>query len=216
MKRAHLLLLVACAKPAPPSPVLGNQRAEIPEEKVPPNCEMPARMTLRVRGTMVRVALFECLVRERADNEEQKEAGFVMRDRAAELVWSPPGEKAQHLTIREWTDGWEWGGSVYMVGVLSASNGIDDALVIQENSWDTGVGSQRAVIYAPQGESWRRIDEMTGEKFELSKDGRVLHVEQCDFLPSTAQTPDVVCDATTGTVTRFALRWDGTVITRVP
>lgn len=216
MSRVAILILVACAKPAPAPLVLGNQRADVPEEKVPPNCEMPARMSFRSGGTMLRVALFDCLVRERAENEEQRESGLLLKDRKAELVWSPPGEEARHTTIREWTDGWEWGGSVYMVGVLDASNGIDDAVVIQENSWDTGVGTQRAVIFVLRGTTWKRIDELPGEKFELSPDGSVLHVEQCDFLPSTAQTPDVVCDATTGTVTKLQLRWDGTAISRAP
>lgn len=212
--KGALLLLVACAKPAPVlPPALGNQRADVPDEKVPANCEAPARVTMRIGGTRERVTLLDCLVRERTDSEEAKEAGLTLKDRRAELVWRPAGEASHRFTIREWTDGWEWGGSVTMIGVLSAPSG-DDAIVIQLNSWDTGIGSQRAVILAPRGTSWKQIEELPGDTITLQKDGRAVHLESCEFWATTEQTPDVACDATNGTVTKMTLRWDGTSLTR--
>jgi hypothetical protein len=99
-----------------------------------------------------------------------------------------------------------------MIGVLTASSGVDDALVLQANSWDTGVASQRAIILTPRGASWKQIEELPGDTFTLSKDGRVLRVEACELWAE--QAPDVVCDASNGTVTKMQLRWDGNTLWR--
>lgn len=213
MRAPLLLLLVACAKPAsPPPPTLGNQRTDVPEEKVPANCEALARVTARIGGKLERVTLLDCLVRERTDSEEAKESGLSLKDRQAELVWRPAGETSRHFTLREWTDGWEWGGSVALVGVLRAANGIDDAIVVQVNTWDTGIGTQRAVIVAPRGRSWKQLEELPADTIKVSTNGRVLHLQSCEFWGTTDQTPDVTCNATNGTVTKRQLRWDGTAL----
>ena len=141
----------------------------------------------------------------------------MLRDRKAELVWRLRTDEAtQHFTVKEWTDGWEWGASVYFVGVLESSSGTNDAIVLQENAWDTGVGAQRVVIYTLRGRVWTQVDALVGETFEVAQDRRTLPVVQCEFSSTVAQTPDVVCDATTGTVTKLALRWDGTTVSRAP
>ncbi len=160
---------------------------------------------MRIQGERAHASLVVCTGREH-DNQKERNAQVVLQRR---------GAPTKRTTVKEWTDGWEWGGSARLLGALVANAGSNDAVVIDFSSYDTDTSRTTTLIYS-FAQDWNLKSGQSGShlRAELAKDGSALTVSQCEFREGVSQEPGLECTSATGNVSAFQLRWDGRAVQR--
>src|SRR6185503_11227702 len=77
-------------------------------EPAPEGCESAGTVQMRLGGRPAQVELVVCDTK-RTGTEEQQASGFVTHEMVAQIVWHAKGERPKRQTIKDWTNGWEWG-----------------------------------------------------------------------------------------------------------
>lgn len=221
-----LLAVTACrrqsAPPLPPSNAVAPPvDAAVAEAEEPAasdeTCDEPTQRDIQIDGVRGQVELITCTTGETSDSDEAKEAGFIEKQRLARLVWRPPGKPAVHTELGDWTDGWEWGSSVTLAGVLVAPSGDGVALVIK-SSYGVGPGigavGEVAAAYEWANNAWTETASVAAGTIEVtvSTNGTLATVSGCESDDSATPVGCGGYDDAKPIATR-ELRYDGSTVT---
>jgi hypothetical protein len=188
VRRALLVLAGACGGKHPAPPVVIANAAPLPDAAEPDaadeaRCESPAELPIDAGGKTGTVSLVVCTTRDVSSSDKARDEGFVEHERAARLTFI--GKQRTATEIHTWTDGWEWGTSVDLAGVLESTSGDGVAVLrFASNAAAPSIGaySTRVVAYRLESDGWRPLDVTSAATLEIrfAPDRKSMTIDGCD------------------------------------
>ena len=136
---AHLLACERARPSAAPQPAVAPpvDAAEVPEDgdddasvTFEEDCKDAGSTKMAIKGVRGELTVQECKIGERSDNDTARKEGFVWDEMEGRIVWTPEGGRDPEAWVfHNWTDGWEWGWTPELVGVLVAPSGEGAILI---------------------------------------------------------------------------------------
>ena len=198
MRWACLLVLVACGGRTPPRPVTIANAAPPPDAAVEVDaddgvtCDPGTPVPILSGGVAGLVQLDVCMTGETSSSDQARADGFVEKQREARLVWTAAGAAPVTNVIASWTDGWEWGSSHEIAGVLLAPSG-EGALLLARSSYGAapGIAAYSAAVtgYTRAAGAWKELGTWSANKLDVTVAGQVATLAPCNEAtdPATAQ-----------------------------
>ena len=204
MRTASALVIacVGCAHPAPP-PAVTNQApitAAAYEPVLERGCEAGKPVPF---GPGVTVAVATCTVEVKP---EPPPSTLSTTDRKAQLVLH--GQRPEPFDLGTWNDGWEWGGSWDIVGVLSQPNG--NAVLVMASGYSEDTHHSILHAYAIAGGAWHEVAAAISAddiRVDVAADGHGATVSYCN-----GDNGGHVCRDTPGELHVANLAWDGRAV----
>lgn len=215
--RLWIVLLAACGAPRSSPPTIANAAPAIdaaPEAVEPRGeCTEDTPVSIQIGRAPATAALEVCMTGEESQSLEAREQGFITYNKEANLVLRRVGKPDERTQIHTWTDGWEWGSSVTLAGVLDAK-GSNSALLILGHSYGTGPGIEALgsllETHAFVGGEWIVKGTQSANRLEVSvaADRSVATITGC-VIASDASATGCGDYADASPIAEIELRWDG-------
>jgi hypothetical protein len=138
-----------------------------------------------------------------AQHHEPDQPDLVTSDQTAQLVMH--GSRPDPFDLGHWEQGWEWGGSWEIVGVLHHAAG--NAVITLEHSYSVDAHHSRIHIHALVAGVWHEVfDKLDADHLELAvaADARSATASYCDGDDGIH-----ACQDDPNKLHRIVLRWDG-------
>jgi hypothetical protein len=227
MRRVCLAVVVvvgACGGRTAPRPATIANAAPPPDAAVDIDaddgvtCEPGTPVAITIGGVPGVVRLDVCTTGETSSSDEARESGFVEKQREARLVWTAGAAPVTDV-IATWTDGWEWGSSLEIAGVLVAPSGEGALLLSRTSSGPSpGIAAYSAALtgYTRVAGAWKELASWSANKLDVTVAGQVTTLEPCNDArdPATAQGCGGFPDADPSPT--IELRYDGRQISDAP
>jgi hypothetical protein len=122
---------------------------------------------------------------------------------AGHLIVARHGKAAAEIEVQTWSQGWEWGGSVGVEGVLVAPDGSKLVLVVY-NTHNVDEHEGGLIAYRPSGTTFDELYRLAAYTLEVTVKGDRAELVACTGEP-TGTPPMCPREKDASTV----LSWDG-------